>query len=392
MSESKKPFAILRVKKLAKHSLWKVHAHNNRDMLVPHAQKGIKNTSWTHDGSDKTTAELVQEKLAQYLNKKIKNQNMRIQKNSVVAMEILLTASPEFFEDKSSKEVDEWLVDSKEWLMKKFTHRVLQITTHFDEKSPHMHCIIVPINYKIKTERRTDEQRAANELGVQYKVMSLCANDIFTPDRLRKMQTEYANCVKKFGLRRGLKKSGATHTSVKEYYARTAELPEVKRKLKVKKKELDDCEVSLKIKQEEIKKVTEGILNLQKQTTNEEKHLITLQQMAKEKVDEEVQKTNKLKTTLENIQASIKLEKDRLDKVEARKNGLEIEINEIIDIYFHPFINHFENLLSNLTPEAISFYKEKCREFDENMVKLKDKIPEKLPSKIRSEIKNVLSM
>lgn len=385
MSQSKSPFAILRIKKLLKYALGKVHAHNNRDMLVPHANDGIENSYWTHDGSDKATKELVKEKLAQY-------SDMRIQKNSVVAVEVLLTASPEFFEGKSREKIDEWVSTSEQWIKKVFGQRVLQISTHFDEKSPHMHCIIVPLKVKTKTRRRTDAQREAKESGVQYKVMSLCANDIFTRNTLSQMQTEYAKSVKKYGLRRGLKKSGATHTSVKEFYARIAELPEVNRKLKTKKKELDDCEGSLKVKQEEIKKVSQDIINLKKQITNDKNNLSALQIGATEKLDKEVQKTNKLKTTQKNIQVSIKLEQERLKKAEDKRGSIEQETKNIIDICFYPFISHFENVLSNLTPDAIIFFKERYQEFDDNTVKLNDKIPEKLPSKIRNGIKNVLSM
>ncbi|NQY63455.1 MAG: hypothetical protein HRT38_06920 [Alteromonadaceae bacterium] len=83
---------------------------------------------------------------------------------------------------------------------------------------------------------------------------------------------------------------------------------------------------------------------------------------------------------------------EEIQKAEHKLNGVKQETNEIIDIYFYPFVKHFENVLSNLTPNAIIFFKERYQEFDEKMVKFNDKIPEQLPDKIRSEIKNVLSM
>ena len=99
-------------------------------------------------------------------------------------MEILLTASPEFYKKNTDEKIDEWETASKQWLIEEFGDNVVQISTHFDEKSPHMHCIIVPIAMKIKVKRQTKAQKETNELRENYSSMSLCANDIFTKESL----------------------------------------------------------------------------------------------------------------------------------------------------------------------------------------------------------------
>jgi chromosome segregation ATPase len=106
---------------------------------------------------------------------------------------------------------------------------------------------------KVKTKRRTKAQIASNSPGVKYKVMSLCANEVFNRETLSKLQCEYANAMKPFGLKRGLKKSGAHHTAVKEYHAKTAELAKVKQQLKNTTKSLEIKEKKLLEKSEEIK-------------------------------------------------------------------------------------------------------------------------------------------
>ncbi len=319
MSQSKVPFAIVRVKKLSKKSLGKVHAHNNREMPVLHAKNGVENICWTHDGSDRSTGELVEEKLDQY-------PDMRIQKNSVVAVEVLMTASPEFFEKNSKENTDKWYRESVKWLKRKFGKRVVQIFYHLDEKSPHIHGIVIPINPKTKTRRRTKAQVDNKEPGITYKVMSLCANDIFTPDSLRKMQTEYANCVKKFGLRRGLKKSGATHTKVKEYYAKIVELPIVNHKINVMKEIL---------KNETEKVEAKGI---------------------------EFELANK---TLKSIHKKTK---------------------DIIDAYFYPFLRDLEDLFTSSGPQKVKRIKSMLEELDENIVKLQDDIPADITNRINKRL------
>ena len=116
----------------------------------------------------------------------------------------------------------------------------------------------------------------------------------------------------------------------------------------------------------------------------DENNTVALKEIKSEKVNLLIEQKN-LQKEKEDTHAEIK-------KAEDKRDSIKQQTNKIIDECFYPFINHFENLLSNLTPEAINFYKERYRDFDDNMVKFNDKIPEKLPNKIRSEIKNVLSM
>ena len=299
MSESKKLFAILRVTKLHQHTLYIVHKHNYREMDVPNAQEGIENIHWTHDGSDKTIPQLVRAKLKEY-------PDLRIQKNSVLAMEILLTASPEFYKENTAEKIDEWERASKQWLMKEFGDNVVQISTHYDEKSPHMHCIILPIKMKAKRKRQNKAQKKVNELGDAYESMSLCANHIFTKESLTRMQTEYAISVKKLGLKRGVKGSKDTHVPMKVLRAKTDEL-----KLKT------DNVIEQK---NELKKY---VVVLKKRSKNENEKLTIRELKLEAKVEVE---TAKIIKAIENNSIALNEIKNENEKLTNRERKLKAKV------------------------------------------------------------------
>lgn len=209
---------------------------------MPHinTKPNAKNIRWTCDGSNKTTKELVNQHLAKF-------PEMRVQKNSVVANELMLSASPEFFDGKSKKQIHQWINSNYKWLKRKFGKNLLELSVHFDEQSPHFHALVSMIASKTKKKRRTKEQISANTPAKTYTSASLCSNSIFNRQGLTDLQTEYANEMKVFGLRRGRNQSGATHKDVKAYHAEVQELDKVKF-------ELTKAKIELHAKKQEISK------------------------------------------------------------------------------------------------------------------------------------------
>ncbi|PKI16687.1 MobV family relaxase [Colwellia sp. 12G3] len=401
MSESKKLFAILRVTKLHQHTLYIVHKHNYREMDVPNAQEGIENIHWTHDGSDKTIPQLVRAKLKEY-------PDLRIQKNSVLAMEILLTASPEFYKENTAEKIDEWERASKQWLMKEFGDNVVQISTHYDEKSPHMHCIIVPIKMKAKRKRQNKAQKKVNELGDAYESMSLCANHIFTKESLTRMQTEYAISVKKFGLKRGVKGSKDTHVSMKVLRAKTAELKLATDQVIEQKIELKKAAVALNKKTENMNEKQanrENKLKAKVEVDNAKiiefnEKAVNARQEFKDSIVEIINEKAQLTSSILQFHKEVRDERAEIKnehaaiisaqnkhrkKVEA-DNAKVIHASEIlseqeqksktfIDAYFSPFLTNLDIAFSQVGPQRIKFLKSKLDEFDENLFKHRDNIP-----------------
>lgn len=122
-------------------------------------------------------------------------------KDAVLAVEYLVTASPEFFANKSFEEIKAYLKSASDYLKNKHgTENVLLETWEFDETTPHLSMIVVPVDAKGKLN-------AKSFLGGR--------------DVLRKLQTDFYNAVgKNYGLERGIERNDerAEHKTVKTYY------------------------------------------------------------------------------------------------------------------------------------------------------------------------------
>lgn len=126
----------------------------------------------------------------------------KVRKDAVRAMEFLITASPDTFKrDSAGVVVDDyrnsgWVKDNIDFLARKYGKNLVAVTLHQDEKTPHIHAVVVPI---------TDDGR-------------LSAKELFNPVSLKKLQTEYAQAMSKHGLERGIEGSRARHRTMKQIY------------------------------------------------------------------------------------------------------------------------------------------------------------------------------
>lgn len=135
-------------------------------------------------------------------------------KNSVLAYDVFLGASPEYFRpDDPSRaghydpsRMEEFKRHAMNWLEKEFgSENVIYAVAHYDESTPHVQAIVTPI---------TDDGR-------------LSARD-FTggKQRLSQLQDRFADEVKPLGLQRGVKGSKARHEPLKRIYRILARAPE----------------------------------------------------------------------------------------------------------------------------------------------------------------------
>ena len=81
---------------------------------------------------------------------------------SVVADELLMSASHDFFKDMTRDEIINWANTCMEFVYNDLGYakeQVLHSVLHLDEKTPHIHCVVVPLIKKFdkrtKTERYT---------------------------------------------------------------------------------------------------------------------------------------------------------------------------------------------------------------------------------------------
>ena len=127
----------------------------------------------------------------------------KIRTNAVLAIEYLLSASPEFFNAGTKLERDrrlqEWCDKQVAFMKEKHgAENILNMYLHLDETTPHIECFVVPIDPKGKLN---------------------CKYYLGGSKKLSLLQTEYASYNKIFNLSRGREHSNAEHTTVKQFYA-----------------------------------------------------------------------------------------------------------------------------------------------------------------------------
>ncbi|EKO3601242.1 plasmid recombination protein [Vibrio metschnikovii] len=143
------------------------------------------------------------------------------QNQTVVAVELVLQASPEFFEENpvSSEKFEEWVNLNVEHIKQKYKENLLDIVLHLDEKTPHFHINVMPLERAVKNRRRTKQQLKNNESAGTYTVYNFNAKKLFSVNALRRNQDEFAKAVETLGIQRGIKHSKSKHTTIKEYHA-----------------------------------------------------------------------------------------------------------------------------------------------------------------------------
>jgi hypothetical protein len=118
------------------------------------------------------------------------------QRNAAAAVEAVFTASPDGIQN--TADWKEFFKDCRAFVDKKFgKENVLQWNEHWDEKTPHLHVLLVPI---VRDQKLGNKYSSSEFLGGR--------------EALRETQTELAAQVgKKYGLSRGVEGSKARHTN-----------------------------------------------------------------------------------------------------------------------------------------------------------------------------------
>ena len=71
----------------------------------------------------------------------------RRRSNSVIAIEVLLTASPEWWADASAEQQQDWLDRSTAWLVQEYgRENIAHLRLHGDERTPHLTGYVVPLD------------------------------------------------------------------------------------------------------------------------------------------------------------------------------------------------------------------------------------------------------
>jgi 5S rRNA maturation endonuclease (ribonuclease M5) len=201
------PHAIARIAKLKSGSVGASALHTGRIRQTPNANPEITNIRFIGqpDSMNLPSLETI-------VRDRIGDQTIR--KNGVLCVEMLLTASPEYFrpDDPSKagfyepKRLADFQQAVHSWLDHEYGDRIVRAELHLDESTPHVHAYLVPL----------DERGKLN-----------CRGLFGGRQKLSQFQDSYANALSPLGLERGIKGSRAHHTTVKQYYAAVNKSPDL---------------------------------------------------------------------------------------------------------------------------------------------------------------------
>lgn len=231
-----KPYAILRFAKLK--TLQNVAGsgqHTWRECPTPNADS-------EETGRNKTLGASGSAALVDAVKKRVAQATEKISADSVPCIEILATASPEWWKQASRQNLADFFERAGAWIQKKFgKENVVSMVAHLDETSPHLVAYVVPlVEVAGKTRKRSvitgnnpdgTKKRETREFQTAAGYRLSAAHWLDGREKLSTLQTEFAEELQPLGLRRGIEKSRAKHQTIKQWYARlnqpAAPLPEV---------------------------------------------------------------------------------------------------------------------------------------------------------------------
>jgi Plasmid recombination enzyme len=197
------PYAIVRIAKLKQVNIAGSGMHVSRGRNTPNANASMLEENQTliyYDDRHTPLKEVVHKKIHSV------PQQRKIRTDAVHCVEILLTASPEYFRpddpskygDYQADKLADWTAATVDWLKQKYGDKIVRAELHLDEATPHIHAYLVP----------TDENGQLN-----------CKKIFGGRAKMFAFQDSYAAATKHLGLERGVRNSQAEHTTIKDYYS-----------------------------------------------------------------------------------------------------------------------------------------------------------------------------
>ena len=259
--------------------------------------------------------------------------------NNVVADELLFTSDFDFFKGMSKKQIKKWADTCMEFVYNDLGYtkeQILHATLHMDEKTPHIHCVVVPLIRKFDKRTNTEKWTISKKQYIKDKA------------HLSELQDKYYQRLidNGFGLERGIKNSDNEHISIKEFkkitnkldnrlekqnYLMTRDYEKLEEKLKNSKPTITGKEVK-------IDKDTYDTLNQFMNTSKKViKDIPRNQALFKEPTDY-TKSYKDLENEKRNIQVEVKKLEYQNEKLQAENNRLHNLIYNILQTlkqFFH---------------------------------------------------------
>lgn len=95
----------------------------------------------------------------------------------IVADELMFTATHKFFDNMSKVEIMRWADACMDFVYNNLGYKkeqILHATTHMNELTPHIHCVVVPLVKKL--DKRTNTERFTISKNNILKIIFICQN------------------------------------------------------------------------------------------------------------------------------------------------------------------------------------------------------------------------
>ena len=259
--------------------------------------------------------------------------------NNVVADELLFTSDFDFFKGMSKKQIKKWADTCMEFVYNDLGYtkeQILHATLHMDEKTPHIHCVVVPLIRKFDKRTNTEKWTISKKQYIKDKA------------HLSELQDKYYQRLidNGFGLERGIKNSDNEHISIKEFkkitnkldnrlekqnYLMTRDYEKLEEKLKNSKPTITGKEVK-------IDKDTYDTLNQFMNTSKRVIKDIPRNQALFKELTDYTKSYKDLENEKRNIQVEVKKLEYQNEKLQAENNRLHNLIHNILQTlkqFFH---------------------------------------------------------
>lgn len=188
-------FCIMRTEKRKRTDITGIQKENNRTATS-------YNNSVNRERSELNVPLIQSNNWTQDIKAEIDRAGAHTRSNSVVALDTLYTASPQFFDDKTQEQTEHFFKECLQFHQERFGH-IISAIIHYDETTPHLHVVSVPLTQDGRLSAR-------DVIGNRAKMSR--TQDMF-----------YEQVGKVYGLDRGERGDGQEkkeHTSAQEHKLR----------------------------------------------------------------------------------------------------------------------------------------------------------------------------
>ena len=314
----------------------KLELTKNNIELVPLAEKYVKGFKLLVKDYEKEHNERM--KTERDDRKRTFNEMLNKSK-SVVADELMFTATHKFFDNMNKEEIMKWADTCMDFVYNDLGYKkeqVLHATIHLDELTPHIHCVVVPLVKKLDKRTNTERFTISKKQYIKDNIHLSELQDIYNL-RLREAG---------FDLERGIKGSDRKHIKIKEFKKTTKYY---ENKVETINKNLDNAMNDFEEKMQTTKntlidkeyvKVRKDTFDSMQNVIKETKKIMEFQPKM-EQLFNEVDTFSKSHQTLEkennNLQREVKALTTRNQNLTKENNNLKTYLKAILEAIKHFF-------------------------------------------------------